>query len=333
MKTLRKIFYWFAGILAALVIISYLLPRTYKVERSVAINARPDIVYGLTSNFKLWKLWVPWTKAIDSTAVFEMRGEVACLGTSWKWNGKILGQGEMILTELIPEQLVGYKLSFDEGKYQSMGRIIIENKHDSVKVSWLDEGDLGYNPIGRFMGLFMERMMGPDFEKGLTKLKTVAEVRKDWPVIQEKIWQPQISLIIRDSAGPQTYGQVFGKAFGELYAYCMSSKINIKGSPFAIYQQWDSIAMKSKMDIGVPVEKADQGKGRIEIKTFPQLKVVQVKYFGPYSKTADSYRFLDQYIRETELQQDGGPWEIYVTNPATEKDTAKWETIIAFPVK
>ena len=333
MKTVRIIFYWIAGIIALLIIISFLLPRTYKVERSIAISSKPEVIYGLTSNFKLWKLWVPWTKEIDSTAVFEMQSEPARIGTSWKWNGKILGQGEMILTELIPGQLVGYKLSFDEGKYQSRGRMIIERKQDSVKVSWIDEGDLGYNPIGRFMGLFMERMMAPDFEKGLAKLKTLAEKRKDWPMIEEKVWQVQTALIIRDSAGPQTYGKVMGKAFSELYSYCQSYKINMMGSPFAIYQQWDSITMKSVMDIGIPVKNADKDYGRIVIKTIPEQRVVQVQYFGPYEKTADYYRILDQYISETELHQAGGPWEIYVTDPTMEKDTAKWETIIAFPVK
>jgi hypothetical protein len=32
-----------------------------------------------------------------------------------------------------------------------------------MKVTWTNDGDLGASPIGRWFGLFMDRMMGPDF--------------------------------------------------------------------------------------------------------------------------------------------------------------------------
>jgi hypothetical protein len=38
-----------------------------------------------------------------------------------------------------------------------------------------NEGDLGRNPINRYFGLFMGRMLGGDFEKGLSNLKSKAE--------------------------------------------------------------------------------------------------------------------------------------------------------------
>ena len=177
MKTLIKIFYWLAGFIAVLILIAFLLPKTYKVERSIFVKSNPDVIYGLTSNFTQWHLWVAWTKELDSTAVFEMKGEAGQVGTSWAWNGKKMGEGVMVSSELIPGKLVAYDLAFNHGKYKSKGKILIEKQGDSCKVSWFDEGDLGYNPMLRYMGLFMGKMMGPDFEKGLAKLKTVAEAR------------------------------------------------------------------------------------------------------------------------------------------------------------
>jgi effector-binding domain-containing protein len=38
-------------------------------------------------------------------------------------------------------------------------------------------------------------------------------------------------------------------------------------------------------------------------------------------------------MKEKELTQNGASWEVYLTNPMTEKDTAKWETHIFIPVK
>jgi hypothetical protein len=34
--------------------------------------------------------------------------------------------------------------------------------------------DLGLNSIGRLMGAFLDKIIGPDFEVGLTKMKRIA---------------------------------------------------------------------------------------------------------------------------------------------------------------
>ena len=35
--------------------------------------------------------------------------------------------------------------------------------------------DMGKNPIGKFFGLMMDKMVGPDFERGLNNLKSLCE--------------------------------------------------------------------------------------------------------------------------------------------------------------
>jgi effector-binding domain-containing protein len=332
MKTVVKIFYWLLGIIAILVVISFILPKTYKVERSIIIKSKPEIIYGLTSNFQLWHLWVKWTKELDTTAVFETTGDPGQVGTSWKWEGKKLGQGEMFAEELIPGQLVAYDLAFDKGKYKSKGKIIIENQGDSCQVSWVDEGDLGYNPMSRYMGLLMDRMMGPDFETGLAKLKIVAESRSNWPRIEESLIQAQTVIMVLDSAGPKEYNAIMGKAFNELYGFVKANKLVQKGAPFAKYLKWDSVTYFSVMNICIPVEKAQKGKGRIKVLSIPEQKVVKAIYFGPYSKMEPAYRAIAQYIKDAGKIEVGGPSEIYITNPMVEKDTLKWETHIVFPV-
>lgn len=42
-------------------------------------------------------------------------------------------------------------------------------------MTWGFSGDFGYNLMGRYIGLMMDWFAGPDFEKGLAKLKTTAE--------------------------------------------------------------------------------------------------------------------------------------------------------------
>ena len=124
-----------------------------------------------------------------------------------------------------------------------------------------------------------------------------------------------------------------GKAYGEIMAYIKANKLVVKGPPFAEYLKWDSVTFFAVMDLGIPVEKAVSGKGRIKVENIAEQKVVMAKYFGPYDKTEKVYRILGQYQKEAGLEEAGGPWEIYVTDPMTEKDPMKVETDILFPVK
>lgn len=332
MKTFKKILMWLLGIIAVIVVGAYLLPKTYKVERTIYIKASSMVIYDLTANFTKWTLWVPWTKSMDSTAVFEIVGKEGEVGTVWKWNGKKMGNGTMTSTEYQPSKLLAYDLTFQQGKYQSKGKITIE-EGDSCKVSWIDEGDLGYNPMSRYMGLFMGKMMGPDFEKGLLKLKKVAEERNNWPKIEEVTIPAQTVIMVLDSAGPADYSKVMGRAYTDLYTFLKMNKLQQKGNPFSTYLKWDSVTLFSVMNICIPVEKAEKGKGRVKVLNIPEQNYVKAIYFGSYSKMEPAYRALAQYMKESGKLEAGGPSEIYITNPMTEKDTAKWETHIAFPVK
>jgi len=37
------------------------------------------------------------------------------------------------------------------------------------------EGDLGHSPVNRWFGLFMDKLVGPDFDAGLANLKRLSE--------------------------------------------------------------------------------------------------------------------------------------------------------------
>ena len=333
MKALKKILIWLAGLIVLLLLIAYLLPSKYHVERSTYINADKLTIYDLTSHFQKWDLWAPWTNEIDSTAIFKLSWPDGKVGTKWIWEGKILKDGEMILTMLVPGELVAYDLSFQKGKYQSKGKIVIETPGDSSKVSWIDDGELGYNPFARYMGLFMGKMMNPDFDKGLAKLKTVAEQRKSWPKMEETIIPEQFVLVVIDSAGVKDYERVMGKAYGEIFKYLQTSGLQQNGAPFSICLKWDSVTKSSVMKIGIPVNKEGKNNGRILAEKIPSQNAVMAYYFGPYDKIEPAYNALNQYCKEAKKEIIGGPWEIYISDPMTEKDPMKLETRILFPVK
>jgi carbon monoxide dehydrogenase subunit G len=44
-----------------------------------------------------------------------------------------------------------------------------------TQVTWTFETELGMNPIKRYFGLMLDRLLGADYEAGLTALKALVE--------------------------------------------------------------------------------------------------------------------------------------------------------------
>ena len=57
----------------------------------------------------------------------------------------------------------------------ALASVVLEPAGAGTKVTWGLDTDLGFNPIARYFGMMMDGMVGPDYEKGLARLKAVAE--------------------------------------------------------------------------------------------------------------------------------------------------------------
>ena len=175
MKILKRVLLVVVVLVALFLLIGFFLPSRYRVERSVVVQAQPAAIYGQISNFKNWLQWTAWnqTKYPDMQVKFD--GPETGVGAGYSWEGKSTGQGSIKFTRTEPDKGISYDLDFEQGKYKSTGVITLEQAGERIKVTWSNEGDLGGNPINRYFGLMMDKMIGPDFEEGLAKLKEIAE--------------------------------------------------------------------------------------------------------------------------------------------------------------
>jgi hypothetical protein len=62
----------------------------------------------------------------------------------------------------------------DQGTAKSWLRIEPKDAATTT-VSWGFSTDLGFSPLNRYSGLWMGNIVGPDFERGLARLKALAE--------------------------------------------------------------------------------------------------------------------------------------------------------------
>jgi hypothetical protein len=178
MKILKRILLLVLILIAVLAAAAFLLPGSYNVERTTTINAKPKAIYPFLADLRKWPDWTAWNKTVDPTMSTSFSGAEEGAGAIYEWRGEKVGRGKMTLTRADAEGGIRYDLSFDEGKYFSQGGITLEKTGDTTKVTWFNGGKLGNNPINRYFGLAMDKMMGPDFARGLENLKLAVEARK-----------------------------------------------------------------------------------------------------------------------------------------------------------
>jgi uncharacterized protein YndB with AHSA1/START domain len=176
-KTLKKIILAVLLIPILLVVVSLFLPARYRVERTATIKAKPDAVFAQINTLKQWPEWTAWTVAKYPDMKISFAGPEAGVGATYTWDGQSTGHGTLKITCSEPVKEIAYDLDFDHGKHISKGTITLEPSGESLKVTWVNEGDLGWNPVSRVFGLLMDRMMGPDFEEGLRNLEKRVEAK------------------------------------------------------------------------------------------------------------------------------------------------------------
>lgn len=163
-------FKYLIGFAAAVFIIPALLPSTYVVERTTTINQSANTVYSELVNLEGWREWSPWIEK-EPTAEQSFDGIPGVVGSSVAWDGEIIGSGKQTLTTLNEPTYLEMDLElYDPNPSRSIAYFKIDENSLGVEVTWGVKGSLSY-PIERVVGLFMEQLIAPDFERGLERLK------------------------------------------------------------------------------------------------------------------------------------------------------------------
>ncbi len=178
MRFLKVILILFVILNALFFGVGLLLPSSYKVARSVSVKAPAEAIHAYVNAPRKWAEWTAWTVQKDPSLKNTYEGPESGTGARLGWTGEKMGSGRMTLTASDPKKGVAYELAMEQGKYTSHGVIAYEPESDGTRVTWTNEGDLGWSPISRWFGLLMDAFMGPDFEEGLGNLKKKAEAAK-----------------------------------------------------------------------------------------------------------------------------------------------------------
>jgi len=149
---------------------------TYTVERSATIDAPPARVYEQIADFRNWTGWSPW-EDIDPGLQRTYSGAASGPGAVYRWSGnRKAGQGRMEITDAAEPSRVAIDLVFEKPwKARNDTVFTIRPEANGSQVTWTMTGKRTL--MTKAMGIFksMDAFLGPDFESGLARLKSVAE--------------------------------------------------------------------------------------------------------------------------------------------------------------
>ena len=173
-----KILQWTLALIGALALIAvavgYFLPSRFEVRRSIEISAPPDRVYDLVADPRHWVKWSVWLQR-DPKMDVSYSGPPFGQGAKWAWKSKSEGSGNMEFVRVEPNRRIDYALMFADFGMKSTGEFTFEPAGKGTRATWTNRGDVGGNPLKHYLAAMMDRMVGPDYEKGLASLKQIAE--------------------------------------------------------------------------------------------------------------------------------------------------------------
>jgi uncharacterized protein YndB with AHSA1/START domain len=165
-----------AVLIAMVLIVAAGKAKTFRVQRSISIDAPPERVFTLIDDLHNWTRWAPQDKE-DPSMMRTYSGPANGKGAVSEWTGSgSSGRGRMFITESLQPTKISIQVDWMKPFVaRNINEFVLEGSGTSTRVIWTMQGPNLY--VMRIMGIFvnMERIMGKHFETGLANLKAVVE--------------------------------------------------------------------------------------------------------------------------------------------------------------
>jgi effector-binding domain-containing protein len=329
------------GALVIIVVVVFLIagllgPKEFKMERSILIHAPRSVIFANISDYRNWQKWSPWAK-IDTNCKYEYAGPQGQADASYKWAGNDkVGEGEMRTTEIAQDQYLVSRLTFlKPWKSQSVATFRLDSAdHGDIKVTWSYDQHYGFSQRPMMLFINMEKMLAPDYEKGLVNLKTESEGDANRAMSATEVYVvdrgKKTYVAYRTTTTFDSISDVFQTWMPKVYAYVTENKLMMDGVPTGLYYTWDADKKRTDMAVGIPVRSVDKVSGDLVILSIDAQKALENDYYGPYDKMGPAHELVSNYITDKKLKKKAPVLEEYVTDPTTEKDSSKVLTRIIY---
>ena len=317
---IKKILFSLVVLVIAAAAVGLMLPRHARVERSVVINRPASLIFATVNSFQLFPKWSPW-QDLDPNMHQSAQGPRDGVGAKLVWSGNDkVGSGTQLITDAAPDRSVASDLDFGDGVAKSL--LTLTPEGPATRVSWTLGVDMGSNPIGHYIGLTMDRMIGPDFARGLGNLKTLLESMPNVDITgfdaqAVQIIPAPVLLVAETSAtASNAIADAYMDGFSKIAKFMATRKLHQKGAPLGI--DGATTAASYSFDAGIPVDRGDiAGADGVRVAQSYSGLALKSIHIGPYDALPKTYEKLRAYMAVHGYAQNGATFSSFVDDPAT----------------
>ena len=338
MKILKFLLYLVGILVLIAIILGIVGPKSYDVHRSTIVAGTPAQVWPYVSNLKKMAMWSPWAEK-DTTMKVEYTGTDGEVGSMSSWDGnKDVGKGSQTLTVLEPNSNVESKLNFMEPMAgEATAYMHLRDTTGGTFLTWGIKGENGF--VGKIFGsiMNMDKMMAPDFERGLSKLTDLVASMPKTEAVTISVVPGEYAggkyLGIRGTMGFDKISDFYAKNLPAVMTALEKAKAKMAGAPSGLYFKWDTKTSTTEMAAAIPFSGDLKAPAGMEVIPVAAGKSLTINYMGGYSGLGKAHDTMDAYIKENKLEQVSPVIEEYLTDPGSEPDSTKWMTRIVYFVK
>lgn len=312
-----------AGLIVLLLVaaaVGLMLPRHARVARSVVINRPASLIFATVNSFQLFPRWSPW-QDLDPNMHQSAEGARDGVGAKLVWSGNDkVGSGTQLITDATADRSVASDLDLGDGVAKSLLTLAAEGP--ATRVTWTLDIDMGANPIGHYIGLTMDRMIGPDFARGLSNLKTLLESMPNVDIAGfdaqpvQMIPAPILLVAETSTAAPNSIANAYMDGFTKIAKFMAKRKLHQKGAPLGI--EAAATAAGYSFDAGIPVDRSDvEGADGVRVAMSYSGLALKTVHIGAYDDLAKTYEKLRAYVAVHGYAQNGATFTSFVDDPGS----------------
>lgn len=314
-------------------------PNSFEVSRERTIDAPAAVIYDDVIDYKNWESWSPWQEKEPDLKI-NYPEQTKGVGGSYSWDGKD-GLGNMKTVAANPNASITQELQFEDYDPSKILWTFEPTSDNKTKVTWTMKSDnvpFMFKGFAAVSGGF-DKMIGPDFERGLEKLDSLAvEEIKKYSINIEGITEHSGGFYLYNttSCKMDEFESKMQEMMPKVVGYATQNNIAMAGAPFVLYYKWDEQNNAVMFSCCVPTTarvittESDVLTGQLQ-----PFKAVKTTLKGNYSNLKEAWDKAMKYISDNNLEfTENGPMiEAYVTDPTTEPNPANWITEIYIAVK
>ncbi|MBP9186363.1 MAG: SRPBCC family protein [Bacteroidia bacterium] len=157
---------------------SRFFPSHYYVEQTVIINKPVSETFAYMSNYHNWEQWSLWNKSVDSTLYYFYNQKHDTIGARQYFYGALLGQGHFETIGYKKDSSIQFTLSVNRNDITAAGVFIFKAiDANTTELHWIDSGNVGNNPIKRYMIPFVTKNTAKTLDGGLANIKKYMEMK------------------------------------------------------------------------------------------------------------------------------------------------------------